>query len=107
VKNEKQKPHILRKKIKRIDESREALQAKNREKAKAIKAYQDRETELKQNRDSWKIKCKEKEKENAELAEKLKILAETLKMSEEELQKIRDEFNEVKKKSYKGFGKPR
>jgi hypothetical protein len=40
-KNVKDKPHILRKKIKRIDESREALQEKNREKAKAIKAYQD------------------------------------------------------------------
>jgi prefoldin subunit 5 len=55
-KNVKDKPHILRKKIKRIDESREALQEKNREKAKAIKAYQDRETELKENRDRLKIK---------------------------------------------------
>lgn len=102
-----EKPHILRKKIKRVEESRSVVQAKNREKAKAIKAYQDRETELKENRDNWKVKCKEKEKENEELNEKLKHLADTLEITVEQLQQIRDEFNEVKKKSHKGFGKLR
>jgi chromosome segregation ATPase len=101
-----EKPHKLRKKIKRIEESRSAIQNKNREKAKAIKAYQDRERELKDNRDDWKIKCKDKEKENEDLKEKLKLLASKLGITEEQLQQIRDEFNEVKKKSHKGFGKP-
>lgn len=101
----KEQPHTLRKKIKRIDESRTALQAKNREKAKAIKAYQDRELELRENRDSWKNKYKEKEKENDELNEKLKSLANALEMKEEQLQAIRNEFNKVKKK-HKCFGKP-
>jgi len=104
--NSKEKPHTLRKKIKRIEESRSTIQSKNREKAKAIKAYQDRETELRSNRDSWKVKCKEQEKENEDLKEKLKLVANTLEITEEQLQQVRDEFNEVKKKSYKGFRKP-
>lgn len=104
--NSKEKPHTLRKKIKRIEESRSTIQAKNREKAKAIKAYQDRETELKNNRNNWKGKCKEKEKENEDLKEKLKLIASTLEITEEQLQQVRDEFNEVKKKTYKGFRKP-
>jgi len=104
--NAKEKTHILRKKIKRIEESRSTSQAKNREKAKTIKAHQDRETELKNNRDNWKDKCKEKEKENKSLKEKLKLIANTLEITEEQLQQVRDEFNEVKKKSYKGFRKP-
>jgi chromosome segregation ATPase len=103
--NPKEKPHTLRKKIKRIEESRSTIQAKNREKAKALKAYQDREKELKDNRDSWKVKCKEKEKENEELQEKLKLIVNTLEITEEQLQQIRDEFNEVKKKC-KCFKKP-
>lgn len=104
--NSKEKPGLLRKKIKRLKVSRDTGQARNREKAKIIKAYQDRETELKNNRDNWKDKSKEKEKENEELKEKLKLIASTLKITEEQLQEVRDEFNEVKKKSYKGFRKP-
>jgi hypothetical protein len=51
----------LRKKVKRIEESRSSIKAKSREKGKIIKAHQDRESELKKNRDDWKTKCKEKE----------------------------------------------
>lgn len=96
--NSKDKPHLLRKKMKRIEESRNASQAKNREKAKVIKAYQDRETELKNNRDSWKAKCKEKENENKDLKEKITLITSTLEITEEQLQQVRYEFNEVKKK---------
>lgn len=98
-----EKPYILRKKLKRIEDSRSASQDKNREKAKAIKVYQDRETELKNNRDNWKVRCKEKEKENEDLKKKLKLIASAFEISEEQLQQVRDEFNEVKKKTYKGF----
>jgi hypothetical protein len=53
---------------------------------------------LKNNRDNWKVKCKE----NDDLKEKLKLIASTLEIIEE--QQVRDEFNEVKKN--RGFRPP-
>lgn len=88
----------MRKKVKRLDESRTAVKAKNREKSRAIKSYQDREQELKQNRDEWKIKCKDQEKECTELNNKYKQMADLLEMKEEELRIILREFEELKKK---------
>lgn len=102
--NIKKEARLLRKKLKRTENSRGLTKAKSREKSKLIKAYQDREQELKENRDKWKTKCKEQKKENETLRDDLKKLADQLQISEEDLQKIRDEFNELKKKSYPGFG---
>lgn len=94
----------LRKKLKRTENSRNLNKAKSRDKSKIIKAAQDREQELKESRDMWKTKHKEQEKESDKLRRDLKLLANQLQMSEEDLQKIRDEFNELKKKSHPGFG---
>lgn len=52
----------LRKKTKRVEESRSLIKAKSREKGKIIKLQQDRQAELERNRDDWKAKCKEQEK---------------------------------------------
>lgn len=41
----KEEASTLRKKVKRIEESRSSIKAKNREKSKAIKSYQDRQGE--------------------------------------------------------------
>lgn len=100
----KEEARLLRKQLKRIENSRSLTKAKSRDKSKTIKAHQDREQELKENRNMWKIKCKEQEKENDKLRDDLKQLANQLQISEEDLQKIRDEFNELKKKSHPGFG---
>ena len=102
--NSKNEARMLRKKLKRTENSRSLTKAKSRQKSTIIKAHQDRETELKESRDMWKAKHKEQEKENDNLRDDLKLLASQLQMTEEDLQKIRDEFNELKKKSHPGFG---
>lgn len=105
--NIKKEARSLRRKVKQIDESRCNIKAKSREKAKIIKAHQDREIELKESRNSWKAKAKEQEKANDELDKKYKDIAALFEMKEEELKKILDEFEELKKKYHKGFGKAR
>jgi chromosome segregation ATPase len=95
----KKETRELRKKIKRIEESRSSIKAKSHEKGKSIKAYQDRQTELEQNRDDWKARCKEQEKERKDADNKYKQVADMLEMKEQELQLILAEFEELKKKN--------
>lgn len=99
--NIKDEARALRKKIKRVEESRSTIKDKSREKGKTIKAYQDRQKELEQNRNDWKAKCKEQEKQCIETIEKYKQTAASLEMKEVELQKIMDEFEELKKSTFK------
>src|ERR1700733_4255801 len=94
----KDESRALRKKVKRVEESRSSIKAKSREKGKTIKKYQDRQTELKKNRDDWKTKCKEQEKDYIELDEKYKRVASLFDMKEEQLKEILKEFEELKKK---------
>ena len=47
----KEEARILRKKTKRVEESRASIKTKNSEKGRIIKAHQDRQTELEKNRD--------------------------------------------------------
>jgi chromosome segregation ATPase len=96
--NVKEKARALRKKTKRIEESRDSIKAKSREKGKVIKAYQDRQTELEKNRDDWKAKCKEQEKERMNADEKHKQVAALFNMKEEQFKEILKEFEELKKK---------
>lgn len=101
-KNEKNNPkdesRALRKKVKRVEESRSSIKAKSRVKGKIIKGHQDRQNELKKNRDDWKAKCREQEKECAELDKKHKHVAKLFEMKEEQLKEILKEFEELKKK---------
>lgn len=97
----------LRKKINRLEESRSSIKDKNREKGKTIKGYQDRQYELEENRDKWKSKCKEQEKECDELSQKYKYIASLFEMKEEELRKILNEFEELKKKYPESLQKPK
>jgi SMC interacting uncharacterized protein involved in chromosome segregation len=97
----KEESRKLRKEVTRIKSSRDSVKAKSREKAKVIKAKQDRERELKENRDHWKVKCKEQENKNEELSRALKQLSSKLEMTEEELQRVLDSCNELKKKLHR------
>jgi chromosome segregation ATPase len=96
--NIKEEARNLRKQKKRLEESRSSIKTKNREKGKIIKAYQDRQNELEQNRNEWKAKYKQKENEHIEIEEKYKYVAGLFEMKEEELKNILKEFEELKKK---------
>jgi hypothetical protein len=98
-------PRLLRKKITRLTGSRDSIKVKSREKSKIIKAQQDREQELIENRDHWKVRCKGQEKKNEELSRGLKKLADQLEVTEEELQQVLDECDELKKNSTRGSKK--
>jgi uncharacterized coiled-coil DUF342 family protein len=102
-----EQPYLLRKRIKRIEESRDSTKAKSREQAKELKALQKRQQELIENRDSWKTKCKEQNSKNDELSYTLRKVAEQLQVTEEQLREVLDEFNELKKKHHKAPGRPR
>ena len=88
----------LRKKIKRVEKSRSSIKTKNRNKGTIIKKYQDRQKELQDSRDQWKTKCKQSEKERAELSGKYAYLASLFDMKEEQLRHILEDFEELKKK---------
>lgn len=88
----------MRKKIKRMEESRSLIKAKNRKKGTDIKKSQDRQKELKESRDKWKVKCKLNEKECAELKEKHAYIASLFDMKEEQLRRVLKDFEELKKK---------
>lgn len=94
----KKEVRLLRKKTKRVEESRSQIKAKSREKGKIIKLHKDRQVELEQNRDVWKAKCKEQEKKRIEVENCYKNLAEQLQMKEEELREMLKELEGLKKK---------
>jgi chromosome segregation ATPase len=94
----KEEVRELRKKAKRIEESRSLIKAKNRKKGEIIKTYQDRQGELEQSRDSWKAKYKAQEKDCAEMEKQYKKMAALFEMKEEQLKEILTEFQELKKK---------
>lgn len=96
--NIKEETRALRKKTKRVEESRASIKAKSREKGKIIKAHQDRQTELEKNRDDWKAKCKEQEKERVNAENKYEQVAALFNMKEEQFKEILKEFEELKKK---------
>ena len=96
--NAKTEARALRKKLKRIVESRDGNKKKSREKGKIIKKQQDRGRKFQRSRDAWKDKCKEEKKKNKDLTEKLKATTSQLEMNNEELQEVHREFEEFKKK---------
>lgn len=96
--NAKEEIRTLRKKTKRIEESRALIKAKSAEKGKIIKAYQDRQTELEQNRDDWKVKCKEQESERIKADDRYKQVAALFDMKEEQFRELLKEVEELKKK---------
>jgi chromosome segregation ATPase len=93
----------LRKKVKRIEESRSSAKDKNREKSTVIKKCKDRQKELEESRDLWKTKYQQSEKESAELAEKYSYLASLFNTKEEQVKQLLDDIDELKKKYPKKF----
>jgi chromosome segregation ATPase len=98
ISNIKEEARALRKKAKRIEESRSLIKAKSREKGKIIKAYQDRQSELEKNRDDWKTKCNDQKRKRIEADKRYENLAAMFEMKEEELKDIMKEFEDLKKK---------
>lgn len=96
--NTNEEARSLRKKIKRVEESRSSIKDKNREKGAIIKKSNDRQRELEDSRDQWKAKYKQSEKETAELSEKYAYLASLFNIKEEQLRGILDDIEELKKK---------
>jgi chromosome segregation ATPase len=94
----KEETRDLRKKVTGLKESKASIKVKSREKGKQIKVYQERQKELIDNRDKWKLKSKKQEKECDELAAKYKKVADLFEMKEEELKEILAEFEQLKKK---------
>lgn len=94
----KKEARLLRKKVKRVEESRSSIKDKNREKSAAIKKSQDRQSELEESRDLWKAKYKQSKKERDELAEEYEYLASLLGVKEEQLKQVIDSVEELKKK---------
>jgi chromosome segregation ATPase len=88
----------LRKKANRLEKSRSLIKSKVRKKGIIIKGYQDRYTELEQNRDDWRTKCKDREKELIGADNKYERAAALLNIKEEQLREILKEFEELKKK---------
>lgn len=99
----KEEARTLRKKIKRVEESRSLIKAKNRKKGTVIKNFKDRQTELEKSRDQWKAKYVQSEKEAAELAENYKYLAGLLDIKEEQLKTVLGDVEELKKKYPKKY----
>ena len=71
----KEEARSLRKKVNRVEQSRSLIKAKNREKGTIIKKLEDRQRELEESRDHWKIKFKQKEEESSELQKKYAYIA--------------------------------
>jgi hypothetical protein len=95
---EKKETRSLRKKIKRVEESRSSLKDKNREKGIAIRKSKDRQKELEESRDLWKEKYNQSEKEATELVEKYAYLASLFNVKEEQLRNVLGDIEELKKK---------
>jgi hypothetical protein len=81
--NTKAETRSLRKRFKRVEQSRDSMKDKNREKGTTIKKLKDRHKELEESRDQWKAKYKQSEQENSDLAEKNVQLASLFNENEE------------------------
>jgi len=95
--NTKAETRSLRKRFKRVEQSRDSMKDKNREKGTTIKKLKDRHKELEESRDQWKAKYKQSEQENSDLAEKNVQLASLFNLKEEQLENLLDDFEELKK----------
>ena len=75
---EKELPSDLRKKLKRMTESRDNLKEKNREKVLLNQSLRDRNVEIQDSRDQWQNKYKNKNQENKELERQLQSAQEEI-----------------------------
>jgi len=92
-----QKPHQLRKEVKRLTESRNKLKTKNRAKADTVKNYQDRLRELVESRDKWKKRFKDEERNTNQLQNELHERENILIEAQAERDLLLKEFQALKK----------
>ncbi len=93
-----QKPHKLRKEIKRLTESRDKSKIKSRDKSSTIKNYQDRLREVVESRDKWKKRVKKEEWNINQLEKELRDREKTLSKVSAERDQFLREFQELKKR---------
>lgn len=86
----------LRKKAKRLKQSRDNLKAKNCEKTSTIKKLRDRLTELESSRDHWRAKnsqalkeCRVLEAEQEQTANEVKSLKEEYNLLQQEVERLK------------------
>jgi len=72
----KERPCELNLKIKRLKTSRDGLKLNSREKAKQNKKLRDRNVEIAENRDQWKARCKELDRQKNDLDQQIQAVRE-------------------------------
>lgn len=90
----KERPGELKQKIKRLKTSRDELKLNTREKALQNKKLRDRNVEITENRDQWKARSKELDRQKGDLEQQ--ILA-----AKEETERERIRANEERKRADK------
>ena len=94
----KERPSVLRKKINRINASKEEFKERNREKAVTNKHLQGKVADLEMSRAEWKKKCQEQERLYEELQKQLAAAQEEAKLEREQVEDLRFENDKIKKK---------
>jgi hypothetical protein len=74
----KERPTELNKKIKRLQESRDNLKIKNREKNLLNQKLRDRNIEIAESRNQWKMRNKELHSRQVELEQQLQIAQDSI-----------------------------
>ena len=90
--------YAIRKKAKRIEQSRDNLKAKNREKAVSIKKLKDRLTELESSRDHWRKQSTHAIKQCRTHEDNLKESARKIDALKTECDQLQQEIETYKKK---------
>lgn len=100
-----ERPSDLRKKKRRLEEGRNALKEKNKQKAKAIKKLRGTIDDAKESRDSWKNQCQQISEKNKKLTKDIerhsKHLLEaekTILKKDEQILQLQQMCKELKKK---------
>ena len=97
-KNNSETPRDLRKKSKRIQESRDALKKKNKEKATNIKKLRGTIDDLKESRNSWKAQYEQVVAKNIKLDTDIKERSNRLKESERKITERDKQLLDLQKK---------
>lgn len=92
-------PRDLRKKNKRLKESRDGLKERNREKAVENKRLSGKLDDIKVSREMWKARCREATAQNEALSQELRSTQEALEQEKVRTICLQEEVLEIKKKA--------
>lgn len=86
-------PRDLRKKLNRLNESRDLQMEKSREKSTQLKALRGKMDDLYESRDNWRAKCEETEANCTELKKNLKTKDKELSEKHRDIQELHEIIN--------------